>query len=72
MKRETIDGQQYIVERIGDTKVIHVGLEDLPFVDKLVMTDGTIIQNMKFERIAVPPIHEVKQQLESNNNLQYS
>jgi hypothetical protein len=64
MKRETIDGQQYIVEEVGDSKVIHVSIEDLPFVDKIVLTDGTILQNMKLERSAKhPALHELGKNL---------
>lgn len=64
MKSVTIDGKQYIAEEFDGRKVIHVSIENLPFVDKIVLTDGIILQNMKFERAAArPPIHELSKNL---------
>ena len=65
MGNKTIEGQRYIVEENGDNKVIHIGLEGLPFIDKITLTDGTILQNMKLELNAEqPPLNELTKALQ--------
>lgn len=50
------DGSRCIVEEINGRQIIHIRLGfNLNFIDKLILTDGTIIQNMQYELNAEQP-----------------
>lgn len=50
------DGSRCIVEDINGYEVIHIRLgKALNFIDKLILTDGTIVQNMQYELSAERP-----------------
>lgn len=65
------DGSRCIVEEVNGRQIIHIRLGfNLNFIDKLILTDGTIIQNMQYELNAIPPtpkelIQKLKQPDES-------
>ena len=49
------DGSRGIVEHVS-YEVNHIRLgKDLNFIDKLILTDGTVIQNMQYELNAEVP-----------------
>lgn len=65
------DGSKCIVDEFQGREIIHIRLGfNLNFIDKLVLTDGTIIQNMQYELKAQIPtpselVTKLKQQDES-------
>jgi hypothetical protein len=67
------DGSICIVEKINNRHIIHIRLGfKLNFIDKLVLVDGTIIQNMQYELNAkIPPPSQLLKILKEPDETSY-
>lgn len=69
MIKNFADGSRCIVEECNGYQVLHIRLGfDLNFIDKLVLVDGTIIQNMQYEiNATIPTPLELVQKITPND-----